>query len=239
MADEYLFISDCHLNAGRPDVTASLANFLKNRAIQARFLFILGDLFDAWIGDDDPATDYAEIFRCFKTLSQNTDIFFLCGNRDFLFHEVGVERIGATLISEPSYLNLGTERIVLLHGDSLCTDDQDYQQFRKTVRTRDWQNDFLSRPLSERQQIAAGLREQSKSAMQRKSMGIMNVNQQTVMGSFVEFDISSMIHGHTHQPAIHHYDGGKTRYVLGDWNPHPSYLSWRRSQGYKLTDYRV
>ena len=239
MADEYLFISDCHLDANRPDINASLADFLKNRATQARFLYILGDLFETWIGDDDPATEYAEVFSCFRELSQSTDIFFLAGNRDFLFHQAGAERIGAKLIQEPKYLDLGSDHVVLLHGDTLCTDDAEYQRFRKMVRGDEWQDVFLSKPFTKRQQIAADLREQSKAAMQHKSMNIMDVNRQTVLDSFTEFGVSTMIHGHTHRPAVHDHGGGKTRFVLGDWNPQSSYLSWSRDRGYKLTDYRV
>lgn len=239
MTDEYLFISDCHLDANRPDIAASLSDFLKNRAIQARFLYVLGDLFETWIGDDDPAPEYAQIFDCFKTLSQNTDIFFLCGNRDFLLHEAGAVRIGATLLTEPAYLQLGDDRIVLLHGDSLCTDDIDYQKFREIVRSDGWQNDFLAKSIAERQQIVTDLRAQSQTAMQSKPTEIMDVNRQAVLDSFKQSGVNSMIHGHTHRPAVHYYEGGLTRYVLGDWNPQPSYLSWRKDRGFKLTDTRV
>lgn len=239
MADEYLFISDCHLDADRPDIIASLADFLKNRANRARFLYILGDLFETWIGDDDPATEYSEIFTCFSELSHRADIFFLAGNRDFLFHQAGAERIGAKHIKEPAYLDLGSDRVALLHGDTLCTDDPDYQKFRKMVRSDEWQDVFLSKPLSERKQIVADLRQQSKAAMQQKSMDIMDVNQQAVLDSFEGLGVSTIIHGHTHRPAVHDHGGDKTRFVLGDWNPQPSYLSWRSDHGYKLIDYRV
>lgn len=239
MADEYLFISDCHLDADRPDIIASLAGFLKNRAPEARFLYILGDLFETWIGDDDPATEYSEIFSCFKELAQSTELFFLAGNRDFLLHQAGAERIGAKLIKEPAYLDLGADRVALLHGDTLCTDDPDYQQFRKMVRGDEWQDVFLSKPLSERKQIVADLRQQSKAAMQQKSMDIMDVNQQAVLENFAELGVSTIIHGHTHRPAVHDHGDNKTRFVLGDWNPQPSYLSWHSDHGFKLSDYRV
>lgn len=239
MADEYLFISDCHLDASREDITSQLTEFLTHRAARARYLYILGDLFEAWIGDDDPATDHENIFRCFQDLSQTTEIFFLAGNRDFLLGETGAHRIGAKLIPEPSYLTLGNDRVALLHGDSMCTDDPEYQQFRAMVRSREWQQQFLSKTLTERRQIATGLRQQSKAAMQHKSMDIMDVNRETVLESFAEFGVHTMIHGHTHQPGVHHYDNQKTRYVLGDWNPQASFLSWRPEQGFQLSDYRV
>ncbi len=239
MSDEYLFISDCHLDINRPDISSELTNFLQNRAKQARFLYILGDLFEAWIGDDDPAPDYADIFQCFKNLSQDADIYFLAGNRDFLFGEQGVRRMGANIIREPTTLSLGEQKVALLHGDSMCTDDPEYQQFRKMVRGNLWQNNFLAKPLSERIQVATGLREQSKAAMQHKSMDIMDVNHQTVIQSFDEIGVDSIIHGHTHQPAIHRYDNNLTRYVLGDWNPNPSFLSWKKDRGFELTDHRA
>ena len=239
MTDEYLFISDCHLDADRQEITDQLCDFLQNRASQARFLYVLGDLFETWIGDDDPALELSSIFQSFKDLSRNTRIFFLVGNRDFLFHEKGAERIGAKIISEPTILSLGSQRVVLVHGDSMCTDDSDYQQFRKMVRNPDWQIDFLGKSLPERQQIAADLRTQSKAAMQGKSTGIMDVNQKTVIESFSEFGVKTMIHGHTHRPGVHHYDNNRTRYVLGDWNPQPSYLSWRADTGFVLIDPRI
>ncbi len=239
MADEYLFISDCHLDAGRPDITSQLAAFLTNRATQARFLYILGDLFDTWIGDDDPAPEHAEFFHCFQELSRTTEIFFLACNRDFLLGEKGAQRIGASLITEPRYLTLEDNRTVLLHGDSMCTDDPEYQDFRIMVRGQQWQSQFLARTLAERRHIATGLRQQSKAAMQHKSMDIMDVNRDTVIKCFTEFGVDTMIHGHTHRPAVHSYNNHKTRYVLGDWNPHPSYLSWQAQRGFELTDLRV
>jgi len=239
MTDEYLFISDCHLDANRQDISQSLVEFLKNRATRARFLYILGDLFEAWIGDDDPALELEDIFQCFRKLSTNTKIFFLPGNRDFLFNLEGAKRMGAQLIDEPTLLTLGTQKVALLHGDSMCTDDPEYLQFRKMVRGQPWQTDFLAKPLAERKQIAIGLREQSKAAMQHKSMDIMDVNREAVLSSFGELRIDTIIHGHTHQPAIHQYADNRTRYVLGDWNPLPSYLSWREDRGFELSDYRV
>ncbi len=239
MKDEYLFISDCHLDVNRQDITDRLADFLQNRASQARFLFILGDLFEAWIGDDDPAPDHAQIFESFADLSRNVEIYFLAGNRDFLFGEEAAKRIGANIIPEPGMLLLGDQKVALLHGDIMCTDDPEYQQFRKMVRGQSWQSDFLAKPLLERRQIATGLREQSKTSKQHKSMDIMDVNDHAVFERFAKFGIDTMIHGHTHRPAIHRYANDKTRYVLGDWNPQPSFLSWRDDQGFVLTDYRV
>ena len=239
MTDEYLFISDCHLDANRQDITSNLVEFLRNRATTARFLYILGDFFEAWIGDDDPTLELESIFQCLRYISKNTKIYFLVGNRDFLFKHKGAERMDALIIGEPTLLTLGDEKVALLHGDSMCTDDPEYQQFRKIVRGQPWQADFLAKPLAERKKIAIGLREQSKTSMQHKSMDIMDVNRQTVLTSFTELGVDTIIHGHTHRPAVHKYPDNQTRYVLGDWNPHPSFLSWRAERGFELSDYRV
>lgn len=239
MADEYLFVSDCHLDVNRQDITTEFIRFLQNRAIKAQFLYILGDLFDTWIGDDDLALTHTKLFRCLKSLSRNTQIFFLVGNRDFLLGKRTASQMGAKLIQEPIVLSLGNRKIGLLHGDILCTDDTDYQQFRKKVRTPNWQDNFLAKPFAERKQIAADLRQQSKTAMQHKTSNITDVNEQTVLQQFVELDVNCIIHGHTHRPATHHYKNNLTRFVLGDWNPQPSYLSWREDQGFVLIDYRV
>ncbi len=239
MTDEYLFFSDCHLDANRQDISQNLVEFLKSRAAKARFLYILGDLFEAWVGDDDPASELEQIFQCFRDISNNTRIFFLAGNRDFLFKHKGAQRMGAQIIDEPTLLTLGNQKVALLHGDSMCTDDPEYQQFRKMVRGESWQADFMAKPLLERKQIAIGLREQSKAAMQHKSMDIMDVNRDAVLSAFCKLGIDTIIHGHTHQPAIHQYTDNQIRYVLGDWNPLPSFLSWRADIGFELNDYRV
>ena len=129
--------------------------------------------------------------------------------------------------------------MVLLHGDILCTDDVDYQNFRKLVRNPDWQAEFLRKTLQERQAIAAALREDSKAAMQDKTHEIMDVNDKAVEDCFAQNNASVIIHGHTHRPAKHSYDRNRTRYVLGDWSPGPSYLSWSSDNGFKLSDFRL
>ncbi len=237
--DEYLFISDCHLDESRQDITAQLSMFLQNRAATARFLYILGDLFEAWVGDDDPSTDYRSIFDTMEKLANKTSIFFLPGNRDFLLGESGAKKLNARLISEPYFITLGQQKVALLHGDSLCTDDTDYQQFRKMVRNQEWQSRFLAKPLSERKHIVAELRQQSKAAIQDKPTDIIDTNQAAVTASFDELSADIIIHGHTHKPAVHRYQNNRLRYVLGDWNPQPSFLSWRADRGFELTDPRV
>ena len=239
MTEEYLFISDCHLDTSRPEIITNLLDFIKNRASSARFLYILGDLFEIWLGDDDPAPEFSDLFQHLNHLSQTTDILFVAGNRDFLIGNELAKRAGFKVICEPVNLNLGGKRVVLLHGDVLCTDDHDYQAFRSQVRSPDWQSEFLQKPLLERQQIASGLRANSIAASLEKSVEIMDVNLAAVESCFNTHNADVIIHGHTHRPGIHRYDQSRTRYVLGDWNPQHSYLSWSSSGGFELHDSRL
>jgi len=239
MTEEYLFISDCHLDASRPEIITNLLDFIKNRASSARFLYILGDLFEIWLGDDDPAPEFSDLFLHLNHLSQTTDILFVAGNRDFLIGNELAKRAGFKVISEPVNLNLGGKRVVLLHGDVLCTDDHDYQTFRSQVRNPDWQSEFLQKSLLERQQIASGLRANSIAASLEKSVEIMDVNLAAVESCFNTHNADVIIHGHTHRPGIHRYDRSRTRYVLGDWNPQHSHLSWSSSGGFELHDSRL
>ena len=239
MSDETLFISDCHIDASKPEITSNLLDFLQNRAKHARSLYILGDLFEAWLGDDAHNSGNEPVLDCLKALSKNTQISFLAGNRDFLLGDDAANAIGLTRIDDPTTIQLGDHRIVLLHGDTLCTDDSDYQGFRRMVRDPDWQAQFLLKPLAERQVMAAALRVKSAEAMAEKAVEIMDVNADAVTKCFAETGADLMIHGHTHRPAIHQYDNNRKRYVLGDWNPKPSYLSWDNTRGFKLLDPRV
>jgi UDP-2,3-diacylglucosamine hydrolase len=239
MAHEILFISDCHLDGSRLDILESLTGFLNERASSAQSLYILGDLFEVWVGDDDPAVGVGDIITRLKKLSSNTNIFFLAGNRDFLVDDKLAEQAGFKILTEPVSLSLGGRQVLLLHGDVLCTDDDDYQAFRLRVRDPAWQSDFLQKPLAERQQIAAGLRADSRAAMYDKSIEIMDVNSQTVDSFFEQYGAEVIIHGHTHRPAVHHHGESSIRYVLGDWNPQPSYLSWSEDSGFELHDPRV
>ena len=239
MSDEYLFISDCHLDASRPEVTATLLDFLDKRAAMARYLFILGDLFEVWLGDDDPAPEHQQVIALLQQLGRNIDIFFMAGNRDFLLGKTFADAANMTLLDEPHLLLLDNTRVVLVHGDILCTDDHDYQAFRSMVRVPEWQSTFLAKPLAERQQIAAQMRSYSVDAMAQKSMQIMDVNSAAVQDCFRDNEASTIIHGHTHRPAVHTYDSNLSRIVLGDWGQQPSYLSWKPEQGFELHDPRI
>jgi UDP-2,3-diacylglucosamine hydrolase len=239
MNDEYLFISDCHLDTGRPEITRALVEFLQTRAREARYLYILGDLFEVWLGDDDPAVEHQTVIDSLHRLTDSCELFFVAGNRDFLLGEKFADKVGMTLLEEPCILQLEQSRVVLVHGDSLCTDDHDYQAFRVMVRNPQWQSEFLARPLQERRQIAAKLRDGSVNAMHQKSNEIMDVNDTAVEHCFAEDNADVIVHGHTHRPAIHRYGAGLQRIVLGDWNPGPSFLSWTRANGFRLNDARV
>ncbi|MBT3205690.1 MAG: UDP-2,3-diacylglucosamine diphosphatase [Gammaproteobacteria bacterium] len=238
MKNEILFISDLHLDRYKPDISLHFLNFIKTRASTARVLYILGDLFETWSGDDDPAIEFSEIFNALQKLAKSIEIYFLHGNRDFLVGEQLTKKLGITIIKSPHIINLGTHKVALLHGDELCTDDTDYQQFRKMVREKEWQHDFLAKPLSERLQITAQLRQQSKSEMGEKTTAIMDVNPLAVLQTFNQLNVDTLIHGHTHRPGIHSLEENRQRIVLGDWNPEPSYLSWL-DEKLKLNDPRV
>ena len=216
-----------------------LASFLETRAVTARYLYILGDLFEVWLGDDDPVPEHQQIIGLLRQLGQNTDLFFIAGNRDFLLGKEFADANNITLLEEPHLVRLGKSRVVLVHGDILCTDDHDYQAFRSTVREPRWQADFLAKSLPERQQLAAHMRRDSVDAMTRKSPQIMDVNSTAVKNCFRHHQANTIIHGHTHRPAVHTYDANLSRIVLGDWDREPSYLSWKREQGFKLHDSRV
>jgi len=239
MNEEYLFISDCHLDASRPEVTAALIQFIDERAVSSSHLYILGDLFEVWLGDDNPAAEQQPVIDSLQRLANNTAIFFIAGNRDFLLGQSFAAKVGFTLLEEPQVLRLGAERVVLIHGDTLCTDDHDYQDFRSLVRTAAWQTEFLGQTLDERQRIAAQLRSDSASAMALKPLEIMDVNQQAVADCFQQNDVDTIVHGHTHRPAVHRYESNLSRFVLGDWNPGPSYLSWNLEHGFELFDSRI
>ena len=238
MSDETLFISDLHLDQYKPEISQHFLRFLKTRAAHARVLYILGDLFDAWLGDDSPVDEFSEILKSLQTLSKTTDIYFMHGNRDFLVGQHFALKIGLKTIQSPHIIELGSLKIALLHGDELCTDDVEYQKFKIMVRDKKWQNNFLAKPLAERLAITTQVRKHSKAAMAAKSVDIMDVNQKTVEDTFKQLNVDTIIHGHTHRPAVHLLEQDHRRFVLGDWNPESSYISWDNGN-LKLIDRRV
>lgn len=216
-----LFISDLHLNAEQPATIQLFLDFLTTRAAQADALYILGDLFEAWLGDDLPLPGYAPVLEAMKHLSDSgTPIYVMHGNRDFLLGE-GFERMsGATLITDPVVIDLYGAPTLLMHGDLLCTDDLPYQAMRRQLRDPQWIAAFLAKPPQERIDFARQLRERSKKETGEKNETLMDANTDTVIRAMREQQVRKLIHGHTHRPAVHHFelDGRPaTRYVLQDW----------------------
>lgn len=224
-----LFISDLHLSPERPRITKAFFDFLAREACGADALYILGDLFDYWIGDDDLADPFAAgIARHLEQLvAGGCALYLMHGNRDFLMGEQLCAATGATLLADPTVVELHGVRTVLLHGDTLCLDDPDYLAFRAKVRDPAWQRLFAAKPIEERRRIAVGLRADSRSSQMAKSETIMDVAPRAVVDAFRDSNCTRMIHGHTHRPARHELVvDGRTceRWVLADWYVQGSYL---------------
>ncbi|MEQ9892619.1 UDP-2,3-diacylglucosamine diphosphatase [Pectobacterium aroidearum] len=223
-----LFIADLHLSLHEPAITAGFLRFLRNDAIHADALYILGDLFDAWIGDDDPQPLHATIAAELYALHQRgIPCYFVHGNRDFLIGKRFAKQSGMTLLPTETVLDLYGQKILILHGDTLCTDDHHYQQFRRRVHNPFIQRLFLLLPLSSRVKIAAKMRATSQQENQKKSQQIMDVNHDAVLERLRHYQVKTMIHGHTHRPAIHQVNLGESygrRAVLGAWHEEGSMI---------------
>lgn len=240
-----LFISDLHLREDTPTITATFLDFLAEQASKADALYILGDLFEAWVGDDDRTELSDSVARALRQLSDaGTGIFFMHGNRDFLLGNKYAERCGARLLDDPCVIDCHGHRVALMHGDSLCTRDTEYMRFREQVRSPEWQQGFLSRSLVERYMIAQQVREQSQAANSDKTSDIMDVTYSEVIRMLHELDVTMLIHGHTHRPAVHTIRleqpirGGytATRIVLGDWHSRGWVLEYT-ADGYDLRNF--
>jgi len=223
-----LFISDLHLDDRRPETTDLLIRFLQDDAEAADALFILGDLFEFWLGDDVPSECAVKVAGALSRLAdQGVPCYFMHGNRDFLLQDGYAKLAGVKLLPEEYVIDLYGERILLVHGDSLCTDDQAYQQFRTMVRNPAWQQEFLAKTPQERLQIALQARDASAAHKGDMAMSIMDVNHDEVNHAFRRHDVLRLIHGHTHRPAVHdlEIDGQSAqRIVLGDWYTQGSVL---------------
>ena len=225
-----LFISDLHLDAERPEITALFGHFLDGQARSADALYILGDLFEAWVGDDDPSAAGTLVAEKLRALvDAGVPAYFIRGNRDFLLGESFAARCGMTLLDDPSIIDLYGTPTLILHGDLLCTDDTAYQQFRTQTRDPQWQAQFLAQPLHSRLAFAAQARAASQARygeLVKKGIAetIGDVSPATVQDWFARFGVTRMIHGHTHRPAIHVEGNGSTRIVLGDWYTQGSVL---------------
>jgi UDP-2,3-diacylglucosamine hydrolase len=223
-----LFISDLHLTPGRPAANRVFRDFLGEVAPSADALYILGDLFEYWAGDDDLADAFnAGVAAALKTVAARIPVFFIHGNRDFLLLDGFARASGIGLLQEPHALDLYGVRTLLMHGDLLCTDDRRYQVFRRVARSRLVQSLLLSLPLSRRKQLLVGARRASQREIRHKPLQIMDVNPEAVMQILRRYGCTRLIHGHTHRPARHEHmvDGRRCeRWVLSDWYARGSYL---------------
>ncbi|AFP85013.1 UDP-2,3-diacylglucosamine diphosphatase [secondary endosymbiont of Ctenarytaina eucalypti] len=213
-----LFVSDIHLNIQAPVITGSFLHFLRTRATAAQALYILGDLFEVWIGDDDTNPLNYEIANALQALGQKgIPCYFIHGNRDFLLGHRYAIISDMKLLSAPQVICVHGVRVVILHGDTLCADDKNYQRLHRIFH-QDWLKKlFLALPLRLRKQISKKIRANSRLANAKKTASVMDVNAQSVMSVMAHTDAMVMIHGHTHQPAIHVLPGGRLRAVLGAW----------------------
>lgn len=224
-----LFIADLHLDPGRPQITALFERYLAGNEVRhADALYILGDLVEAWIGDDDDAELPARIAAATGAVRDaGVPVYFMVGNRDFLLGPAFAERAGLSLLDDGTVHDIQGQRTLLMHGDVLCTDDLAYQAVRRQVRTPEWQAQILAMPLQARRAFAAKAREESKAHIGSTMESIMDVNAQAVAEAMRKAQVTRLIHGHTHRPAVHDFrlDGAPAqRIVLGDWYEHGSVL---------------
>ena len=233
-----LFISDLHLDAGDPETIRRFTTFMQSETHSASELYILGDLFEAWIGDDDDDPRLTPIVTALREVTRRgVPCAVMRGNRDFLIGERFCATTGCRLLGDYERIEINGEPVLLTHGDLLCTDDTRYQALRSQLRSPAWQSDFLTKTLAERRKIATDLRQMSAAEIAAKSEYIMDVNQSTVERSMREFDVRLLLHGHTHRPAVHRFtlDGHPAqRIVLGAWHGQASFVRWNE-RGAHLT----
>lgn len=235
-----LFISDLHLDADRPDITRQFLDFLASEAREAEALYILGDLFEAWIGDDDPDPEKRRIVSALRSLTESgVACWLMHGNRDFLIGRKFCEATGVRLLEDGSIVTLYGRRVLLMHGDTLCTDDHSYQRLRRIVRNPLIQFILRRLTLRQRQRLAERMRAGSKAhieSMDKAAPYIMDVNPEEVVRTFQRYGVDCLVHGHTHRPGVHTVcvdDSQATRIVLGDWYEQGSVLRWNAA-GFEL-----
>lgn len=225
-----LFISDLHLDAGSPQIAEQFIALLESEARDADALYILGDLFESWIGDDDPNEHYALIRQALRKLvDQDVPVYFMHGNRDFMIGEDFASETGVRILPDPYVLEIHGTRVLLSHGDAYCTDDVEYQEVRKMTRDPQWQAMMLTKPVQERLEFAARAREASLAHGSAVNEDITDVNGEAIEQAMREADVGIMLHGHTHRPHVHSLtvDGRDcTRIVLGDWFERGSVVRW-------------
>ena len=227
-----LFVSDLHLSDDTPDIEAAFIRLLKQEP-SLDSLVMLGDVFEAWVGDDDDAPLADRVRLALRALADSgAEILFNRGNRDFMLGEQFARDIGGTLLPDQTVLDVAGQPTLVLHGDTLCTDDVDYQQFRQLVHSPEWQAEMMAKSLDERRELARQLRSMSIDAGSNKPEDIMDVNQSAVSAAMRDAGVAIMVHGHTHRPDRHQCDAGE-RIVLGDWTAQAGWLL--REQGSELS----
>ncbi|MBC6413455.1 MAG: UDP-2,3-diacylglucosamine diphosphatase [Chromatiales bacterium] len=227
-----LFIADCHLSPERPQIIELFCDFIETRCQSAQALYILGDLFDRWLGDDDPTPGLEAVFTTLRKYARTKPLYFMSGNHDFLVGRAFSERSGCRFVGgQPSedavVVDIEGNKTLLMHGDQLCSDDIAYQRYRRVVRNRMLQTLWKAMPLAWRQSFAERLISTSKHATAKKAETIMDVNDNTVKATMRRYQVQRLIHGHVHRPAIHDFtlDGNNAkRMVLGDWYEQGSVL---------------
>lgn len=236
-----LFISDLHLDEEQPAITEGLLAFLAREKAAARALYVLGDLFESWIGDDHDTALIARVCHAFRAFaSDGRSLYFMHGNRDFLLGDAFAARCGGQLIAEGSVIELGGTRMLLMHGDSLCTDDTEYQKFRAMVRSPAWQHGALAMPLPARLALAAKMRGESRMRNANLAANIMDVNAGAVAAALEASNADILLHGHTHRPAVHQVDLGHrqaSRIVLGDWRAQKAWCVRANARGIELESF--
>ena len=233
-----LFISDLHLSEETPAIEAALVTLLE-REKNLDALIILGDLFEAWVGDDDDAPLAGRTRSLLRNFSdQGSEVFLARGNRDFMLGERFASDIGGTLLRDQTVIEVAGRPTLLLHGDTLCTDDVDYQQFRAFVHDPAWQADMMTKPLEERRKLAQQLRDMSVDAASNKPEDIMDVNQGSVQQHLRGAGVDRMVHGHTHRPARHAV-GTSERIVLGDWTTEQGWYLRERDTTLSLESFAI
>ena len=224
-----LLISDLHLTEERPEANERFIDLLEGKARTADALYILGDFFESWIGDDDLEAPFNAVVAGLlaELARRGVPVYLMHGNRDFLVGERFCAATGAKLLADPSVHEIGGVRTLLMHGDTLCTDDLDYQNWRRVARSETWQREFLAKPLAERRRAIVDMREKSKEVVQAKPADIMDVNDAAVAQALRAHAVSRLVHGHTHRPGRHALtiDGRPAeRWVLPDWYGRGGYL---------------
>ncbi len=237
-----LFISDLHLDASRPVVTHAFFEFLEGQASNAEALYILGDFFEVWVGDDDDEPFKRQVVEQLRRYSDSgTPLYIMHGNRDFLLGQAFCRETGAQLIDDPTVIDLYDESVLLMHGDSLCTKDADYMAFRQQARSPQWQQQLLAQDLTSRRALAAQLRNQSQSMNSLKADDIMDVTPEEVVNILEQHGLQRLIHGHTHRPACHKLSANgqaAERIVLGDWCSQ-GWVLRVDAQGYNLDSFAI